>query len=321
MVKPWMSSEDILAGARWNAEIAKHLSQTKFGVICVTPENLTAPWLVFEAGALAKTIDEKTHVCQYLIGLEEVNPQHPLSQFQCKRTTKEETFDLVRSMHSALLGSSKEVELSETQVKEAFEQWWPRLDELLQKVPVLDRKSIEEKQPDPMIELLALTKGIAQSVSALQAQVASPRPIISDGSIFLPNAFRLGNAFYPSAEMAHLGLPVRPIFMTGEQDADRATILTKYNESLEGPSTESRKPSSVMAQAAPSHQIVLICPNCGRLSTDLKGLAQNVADGKERHLTALCRNCDDREFGVHVSRSDRTVSLCPEDCPYHPSAP
>jgi TIR domain len=64
MVKPWMSSEDILAGARWNGEIARHLSETKFGVICVTPENLvSAPWLTFEAGAIAKTIDERIFVC------------------------------------------------------------------------------------------------------------------------------------------------------------------------------------------------------------------------------------------------------------------
>src|SRR5579875_159793 len=86
-VKPWLSSEDILAGARWNVEIANRLSATKFGIICVTPENLDSNWLVFEAGALAKTIDDRTFVCPFLIDMDEINPQHPLSQFQCKRAT------------------------------------------------------------------------------------------------------------------------------------------------------------------------------------------------------------------------------------------
>jgi hypothetical protein len=128
MVRPWMSSENILAGARWNAEIAAHLSKTRFGVICVTAENLFAPWLVFEAGALAKTI-ERTHVCPYLIGLDEIDPQHPLSQFQFKRTNEEDTYELVCSMHAALLASDPDVDLSRDQLKEAFDQWWPRLKE------------------------------------------------------------------------------------------------------------------------------------------------------------------------------------------------
>jgi hypothetical protein len=71
MVKPWMSSENILAGARWNPEVVGHLSKTRFGVICVTPENLSSPWLVFEVGALAKTIEE-TYVCPYLVGLDKL---------------------------------------------------------------------------------------------------------------------------------------------------------------------------------------------------------------------------------------------------------
>ena len=68
-VKLWMSSEDILAGDRWNRDIAVELEKSKFGIICLTPENMNKPWILFEAGALAKTID-KTLVCPYLIDLD-----------------------------------------------------------------------------------------------------------------------------------------------------------------------------------------------------------------------------------------------------------
>ena len=152
LVRPWMSSENILAGARWNAEIAKHLATTKFGIICVTPENLAAPWLVFEAGALAKTIDENTHVCPYLVGLDEIDPQHPISQFQCKRMTQEGTYDIVRSMHKALRGSSKEVDLTEAQVKESFDQWYPRL------TPTNSKRFLRLRAPENRSQKLSLTR-------------------------------------------------------------------------------------------------------------------------------------------------------------------
>jgi hypothetical protein len=48
-------------------------------------ENQVAPWILFEAGALAKTI-ESTFVVPYLIDLEPPNINRgPLKQFQAKR--------------------------------------------------------------------------------------------------------------------------------------------------------------------------------------------------------------------------------------------
>lgn len=48
---PFMSSADINAGARWRDEIGEALGTTNFGIIVVTPDNVDAPWLNFEAGA------------------------------------------------------------------------------------------------------------------------------------------------------------------------------------------------------------------------------------------------------------------------------
>jgi TIR domain len=67
-VKPWMSDEDISAGSRWLNEVSSELSESKLGIICVTPENQSNPWLLFEAGALSKTL-EQTHVCPFLFKL------------------------------------------------------------------------------------------------------------------------------------------------------------------------------------------------------------------------------------------------------------
>src|SRR6476660_2121519 len=56
-VRPYMSAESIDKGERWSIDIAKQLEETNYGVICVTPENKEAAWILFEAGALSKSIE------------------------------------------------------------------------------------------------------------------------------------------------------------------------------------------------------------------------------------------------------------------------
>jgi hypothetical protein len=59
-----MSAEDIDTGTRWDSEVTNQLAETRCGIICLTKENQQAPWLLFETGALSKTI-EKTYVIPY----------------------------------------------------------------------------------------------------------------------------------------------------------------------------------------------------------------------------------------------------------------
>src|SRR5205809_828915 len=65
-VKPFMSSEDLRKGGRWSKDLAVELEQTNFGIICLTPENLEAPWIMFESGALSKFVIE-SNVSPFLV--------------------------------------------------------------------------------------------------------------------------------------------------------------------------------------------------------------------------------------------------------------
>ena len=86
-VKPWISSENIDKGARWSADMAKQLGETRVGVICLTPDNLEEPWILFEAGALSKTL-EQTYVCPYLFGVKPSNLKGPLFNFKLPMRTR-----------------------------------------------------------------------------------------------------------------------------------------------------------------------------------------------------------------------------------------
>jgi hypothetical protein len=44
-LKPFLSTQDIRAGKRWIPEIAGELAETKFGILCLTAENLGSAWL------------------------------------------------------------------------------------------------------------------------------------------------------------------------------------------------------------------------------------------------------------------------------------
>lgn len=69
IVEPYVSSEDIDKGARWSTDISKELEDSNFGIICVTPENIDAPWVNFEAGALSKSLD-RSRVAPFLFAVD-----------------------------------------------------------------------------------------------------------------------------------------------------------------------------------------------------------------------------------------------------------
>src|SRR4051812_45766873 len=85
---PWMSERDIDAGQRWNEEVSLRLRDTHFGIICLTPNNLNAPWLLFESGALAKALDS-ARVVPILLGLKKADLTFPLAQFQAQSADRE----------------------------------------------------------------------------------------------------------------------------------------------------------------------------------------------------------------------------------------
>ena len=125
-VQPWISNHDIPSGSRWNARLSEQLQDLKTGILCLTPENLSAPWILFEAGALSKTLDDSL-VCPYLFQLEPSAVEWPLAQFQLETANKEGTKRLLATINNAA-GESK---LEAGHLEDAFEMWWPRLHEKL----------------------------------------------------------------------------------------------------------------------------------------------------------------------------------------------
>jgi hypothetical protein len=131
--KPWMSSANIDKGSRGLQEMAKALDGIRVGISCLTPENLSAPWILYEAGSLAKTVDDKTRLCTYLLGgLKNEDVEPPLGQFQHTSPNKEDTRSLIRTINKAV---GEDDPVPEKTLDTIFDRFWPVLEEKLQSVP------------------------------------------------------------------------------------------------------------------------------------------------------------------------------------------
>jgi hypothetical protein len=143
-VEPWIST-DIEKGLRWSPEISLNLELSKVGIVCLTPENLKAPWVLFEAGAISKTKD--AHVCTLLFDLESANVEQPLGQFQHTRAVKADVWELVKTVNNKL-EKAEEKGLKESVLEKAFEKYWPDLESKLAEIKELPTPQTEKIRPD-----------------------------------------------------------------------------------------------------------------------------------------------------------------------------
>lgn len=129
-VDPWMSAHDIHAGTSWGQELNSGLELSNFGVLCLTPENISAPWILFEAGALAKA-STIARVVPYLFGFSHSNIGYPLAQFQRVLSDEQGTRQLFESINR-----TRDSPLEDERLRRLFTKWcWPELETTLKAIP------------------------------------------------------------------------------------------------------------------------------------------------------------------------------------------
>lgn len=133
-VEPWLSEADVAAGERWAQAVAKELETSNFGVICVTRENVASPWILFEAGSLAKSL-QGSRVIPLLLDLEFSEIGGPLAQFQAKKVDKDGLSEVIQSVNQ-----TAPQPVPEARARQLFDALWPQLEGNLASIP---------KQPAP----------------------------------------------------------------------------------------------------------------------------------------------------------------------------
>jgi SAM-dependent methyltransferase len=161
----FVSTQDIRAGAQWSEVINEALRTSTFGILCLTPENLNAPWILFESGALSKTVGEVS-VCPYFYDLEPGDLKRPLAQFNGATADKEGTRQVVTAINN-LLGDQK---IPNGPLGPYFDSKWTELDAELKKIP-------------------AVSSNVFLSISRLQQELPNSLGVIRERKWFTENPF------------------------------------------------------------------------------------------------------------------------------------
>lgn len=146
VLEPWLSATDIEKGARWRTAISTHLEESAFGIVCLTRDNMEAPWLLFESGALSK-FQQTSRVCTFLIDLKPTEVREPLAQFQSTRAIMADVFKLIETINKQLGDAA----LESRKLERAFRLAWPELEQRLKAISKKRRQ--REPIPDPQATL------------------------------------------------------------------------------------------------------------------------------------------------------------------------
>lgn len=165
--KPWISTRDIDRGSIWFAEINEQLKDVSVGVIFLTNENKNKPWILFEAGALAKGLTN-SRVCTFLIDLTPGDIFDPLAQFNHTTPDKQGVYALVRT-----LNISMPFPLDDKVLDRIFDTYWPQFEERLRMIRdgfVVQNGGVENAAGDSEVlkEILSSTRSISNRIARLE---------------------------------------------------------------------------------------------------------------------------------------------------------
>jgi hypothetical protein len=166
-IRPYMSAENIDKGQRWSLDIANQLQDTHYGIICVTPDNIEAPWILFESGALSKSMLQ-ARVSPIIFGLSPSDlSKSPLLQFQLTQFTQEEMHKLIISINNT---APEGEQIFPDTLTRAFNRAWQELENTVAEMDLssLDHerapsdngvsKGIDAKLLDSLEEILTNTR-------------------------------------------------------------------------------------------------------------------------------------------------------------------
>lgn len=170
--RPWVSTRDLDRGSLWFGEINDQLKDTTVGVICLTQENKNRPWILFEAGALAKGLST-ARVCTFLIDLDPKDIEDPLAQFNHTFPTQESVLGLVRTLNGTLGAAALDLRILE----QVFTTYWPQFESRFKDI-VATTESTGPSKPRPkedvLGEILENTRLLSSRIRKLEFETERP---------------------------------------------------------------------------------------------------------------------------------------------------
>jgi hypothetical protein len=170
----FVSSQDIAKGTRGLDAIGHNLEETDFGIVVLTEDNVSAPWINFEAGALSKSLS-RSHVIPLLCGIREINlPNSPLRQFQHAQVAGDEMLRVILDINA---NSAKP--LPENTATKAFRMWWPEFENAYSAIK-LDSPKPGKSETSTSDQLADALNTILSDLSSVRRELRQQRVSIDE---------------------------------------------------------------------------------------------------------------------------------------------
>ena len=167
-IEPYFTPSDVEKGARWLSDISDELSNSKIGILCITRESVSSPWLLFEAGALSKELED-TYVCPIVFDVTPGDLAGPMAQFQATEFEKNDFRRLVGVLNDRL----GDRQLPEKNLDAVFAKFWPDLERNIGSI----LESISDSDDTPVRPADEMLNEILQLVRRPRSTVVSERAL------------------------------------------------------------------------------------------------------------------------------------------------
>lgn len=157
----WVSSQNVPKGSVWFGKLSGMISQSDFGILCLTKGNTASPWVAFEAGALFKALGED-HVCPFLID-PEIDLEQPFSLLQSVGSSRDDILKLVCDIN----GANSAHGVSSDDLNRRFKKSWPDFRDTL--------KTVREKEEEP-----TTTERLLQRLSLQDSKIEALQNLFQD---------------------------------------------------------------------------------------------------------------------------------------------
>jgi hypothetical protein len=174
-VKAWVSSENLAPGVLWSPQILKEIAEASGGILCLTKENMTRPWILFEAGGLAALFQGR-EVYPYLLDFSPTELPAPLSLLNASASDLKGTLSVLLAINNQRTDGKK---LEEEFIKGVFGRFWPAFAKRLEHarkmtadLPALQR-DLSQVKADAIASIVKRVFRKLESLAAEYAQLAS----------------------------------------------------------------------------------------------------------------------------------------------------
>lgn len=162
--KVFCSSEDIQNGENWANTLFDALRGAKFGIICLTKENMNSSWINFEAGAIVSKLENKMTAMLIDIGVDEITS--PLSLYQASKIEKNSLLQLILAINKTL-----DTKIDEERIKKSFNHFYNDFSENIAKFVFSEGK--QQMEAISFKELLKYSKDIYDIVHRIEEVMPS----------------------------------------------------------------------------------------------------------------------------------------------------